>query len=94
MVTLETGEGGGLIISEGVILQIVHPRRPSGLVGNLAHLLVQKSWVRFLSKRDFYSGVRSGKRENASNKMHPLLVDELLECRIRKARTEERWEDP
>ena len=43
-----------------------HTRRPSGLVRNLAHLLMRKSWVQYLPKQDFYSGVHSGKRENVS----------------------------
>ena len=49
-------------------LYVTHHRRPCGLVGNLAHQLVvrRKSSVHFLSKQDFYSDVRSGKRENIS----------------------------
>ena len=43
-----------------------HTCCPSGLVRNLAHLLMRKSWVQVLPKQDFYSGVHSGKRENVS----------------------------
>ena len=38
------------------------------IVGNLSLLLVRKSRVRFLSKQEFCSGFRSGKRENVSFK--------------------------
>ena len=49
--------------------------RPSGLVGNLAYLLVVRndfvSWI--LVKAGFYSGFRSRKRENASKENSTIV---------------------